>query len=86
MKRALLLLGPGNRLLLFMLDRVLWCCSMVFLFRESPCIVKCASTRIPVVSMREGGRIVECIAACSSSIPTSPSSTIRGEGGTHGCP
>ena len=48
MQRALLLVGPGKRLVLFMLDRVLCCCSI----------------------------------ECPSSTPTSPSSTIRGWGGS----
>ena len=84
MQSALLLFVPGKILLLYMLDRVLCCCSMVFLFCESSCIVRCALIRIPVVSMREGGHIVESIAACSSSTPTSPSSTIKGGGGMAG--
>ena len=70
MQRALLLLGPGKRLLLFMLDRVLCCCS-----------IECPSSTPTSPSSTIGGGGGDTwlsIVECPSSTPTSLSFTIRG--------
>ena len=76
MQRALLLLGPGKRLLLFMLDRVLCCC-----------LIECPSSTPTFLSftVRVGGgdtwlSIVECL----SSTPTSHLLLLGGGGGMAG--